>query len=449
MVRKLKILFLLVLAAAVVSAAATMNLQKNCVSELNNSMLPEWDPENLTGESIDNYIQNRIGFHDIAITGYINLQDRLFGELVHPSYMYGKDGYVFARLSETSVDTEFIDAFCKYLRQVQDYCEVRGVPFLYCVNPGKTTVYKEYLPDGYVYKNDFLDALSSKLDEYNVHWISNVELLEEKAETEQVYNRKYDANHWNDLGQFYGTNHMLEVISEDFPAVKVWEFSDFSVTEEIKEYLPNSHFRVDEAVPRFSFLDKSKGMDIAEKYNGISLDKRHQGFVAFQRTDAAVGLPKVLFFHGSYYNRSQEFYAYSFKEAYGVHNYENFINFDYYFNIFQPDYVILETAEYATSRNYFDYEKLAQKQLNPLFEEVKELPHEEFRLKELDAEVTQMNALRQITFYLPESYSYGYLEKDGQIFDLKIEGQTISCTISQEMNKMDDVTVYLFSESIQ
>ena len=55
-------------------------------------------------------------------------------------------------------------------------------------------------------------------------------------------------------------------------------------------------------------------------------------------------LPRVLMFQGSYYNGRQQFLQSAFREYITVHNYENFIDLDYYFNIFQPDYVILEES---------------------------------------------------------------------------------------------------------
>lgn len=36
-----------------------------------------------------------------------------------------------------------------------------------------------------------------------------------------------------------------------------------------------------------------------------------------------------------------------------VHNYQNVIKFPYYFNIFQPDCVIFEIAEYTFTEKYF------------------------------------------------------------------------------------------------
>ena len=41
-----------------------------------------------------------------------------------------------------------------------------------------------------------------------------------------------------------------------------------------------------------------------------------------------------------------------------MHDYQNVLNFPYYVNMFQPDCVIFEVAEYTFSNEYFDYEKM-------------------------------------------------------------------------------------------
>lgn len=48
-----------------------------------------------------------------------------------------------------------------------------------------------------------------------------------------------------------------------------------------------------------------------------------------------------------------KFFENSFGEYIAVHNYENVINMEYYFEMFQPDCVIFEVAEYAVSNAFF------------------------------------------------------------------------------------------------
>ena len=55
----------------------------------------------------------------------------------------------------------------------------------------------------------------------------------------------------------------------------------------------------------------------------------------------------------------------SFAEYIAVHDYQNVMNLDYYFNIFQPDCVVFEVAEYAMLDDYFSFDTMKAMELNP------------------------------------------------------------------------------------
>ncbi len=434
---KIRNLFLIVMAILVSLPILCFNWEKDSISPIDNRKLTEFSLESGDKTSmIESFVKDRIGFRSGSIDLYTELNDTLFGEMVHPTYMYGTNGYVFFKIGAALADKEFIDTFCSYLQKVQQYCTDRDVPFLYCINPSKTTVYNRYLPAGYTYRNDFLENLYESLERYGIHYISNVELLTDKSMTEQVYNVKYDAGHWNDLGCFYGTNHMLGEISKNFPAVKPHTKEDFEIFQKEETTLPVSHFQIQEQVPFYVNKGEEHVTNCAEAFSSIRLDKNYHAFGVFEnRNPGFENLPKVLFFHGSYYNSRVQFYNTSFQESYQVHNYQNFIDFDYYFNLFKPDCVILETAEYATTRSYFDPERLREKQLNPPYETVKPVVHAERNMEELEYTIDTKDAITTVSLELERPYSYGYLLLGEEEFDLQISGTSAQCSIRTEKLK--------------
>lgn len=331
-----------------------MNTRANEVSELNNAMLPELREDGkVTFSSIDKYIRERIGLHDYAITQEMILNDALFNTLEHPLYTEGKDGYVFFHFENYNPGVVYVEKFCQYLRQIQDKCAEKNIPFIYCINPYKLSVYPEKAPDGFHYRPALLNDLYKYLDKYGVNYISTVELLRDKAEQgQQVYNIKFDAGHWNDLGQFYATNMLLEKVHEYFPSVAVNEFSDFEIKNVEKKYLYQSKFPINEVVPQFINMNQNVEI-ITNQFEKVLINKRFPQFECYRLEENRGIKPTVLFFHGSYYNRSEEFTKSSFYELYTVHNYYNLFNIDYYLDQFNPDCVILESAEYATNNNYF------------------------------------------------------------------------------------------------
>lgn len=45
------------------------------------------------------------------ITAFTTLNDVLFSEMIHPTYTYGEEGYVFFDYTDEIVDHEFIESF--------------------------------------------------------------------------------------------------------------------------------------------------------------------------------------------------------------------------------------------------------------------------------------------------------------------------------------------------
>ena len=114
------------------------------------------------------------------------------------------------------------------VKSIQDYCDERGVPFLFVFEPAKPAIYTDKLADGINYDREWVDLFFSELDKRGVNYLDNTETLRRaREEGVEVFNRKYDANHWNDLGAFYGTQKILERLSSVFPSLHVNQLSEF------------------------------------------------------------------------------------------------------------------------------------------------------------------------------------------------------------------------------
>ena len=80
--------------------------------------------------------------------------------------------------------------------------------------------------------------------------------------------------------------------------------------------------------------------------------------------------------------------------------------------------MVLETAEYTTTRGYFNIDRLKNKLLNPPYGTIKAQPHDSYKLQDLDYQINTMGSLSTITVSLKQPYTFGYLLLDGQEFDL-------------------------------
>lgn len=376
--QKITLIFFAILIALPI---LTFNFEKDAVSSIDNRMLAQnpFDLEYRTragadlSKDISNYVTDRIGLRDKMILGYTLLNDRLFGKMVHPTYTYGKDGYIFFKISENIQYGEFHEAFVDMVVQIQRYCEARNVPFLFVFEPRKDSVLTEYLPDGVHYDNSWSRQLLSSLEAKGVTCIDNTQLLIEKTEEgEAVFNQKYDAGHWNQLGGYYCTKQMLEAIQVYFPGTHVNDIEEFDISETLKTTLQVSEFPIHEMVPSFK-KDIALEDRTAEFGAELVRDNTQRAFGYYVNPERLQeGSPRVLVFQGSHLNDTDKrlFLSNGLGEYIFVHNYQNVINFPYYYNIFQPECVVLEVAETSLLNAYFNYERMCAMNLNPVLETV-------------------------------------------------------------------------------
>lgn len=440
-----RIIAIILFVAIIAIPILTFNFEEDAVSEIDNRKLTA-NPltlealrtDGLSEENLYGYIRDRIGLRDKMILAYTVLNDRLFNKMVHPSYSYGKDGYVFgAGLTVNAPYTEFHEAYADMVKQIQDYCDARDVPFLFVFNPAKPAVLSEYIPEGMNYDRSWVDAFLEALDERQVRYIDNTTLLREKTEAgETVFNQKYDANHWNSLGAYYGTTAMLEQLHQYLPSIHITSKEELNISQELMTSLPVSEFPIHEYVPSISFnMDVS--LDKMALYTDeLQVDQQFRDFGYYtNELRASEDAPKALVFQGSYMNGfGWKYLANAFSEYIYVHDYQNVINFPYYFNIFQPDCVIFEAAEYTFSTTYYDYEKMCAVDLNPTLDSVVACAEriEEDPLEADALSVEQGNTLTVIHFDLDQLADYAWLTLDRE-YDMQQDDTGFQVTVPTEI----------------
>lgn len=341
------------------------NFEEESISVIDNRLLASNPFDNdLQGDfttRIENYVNDRIGFRDKMIWGYTVLNDRVFNKMVHPIYTYGKKGYVFGGgITSSGLFSDYHIAFADMIAQQQAYCEDRGIPFLFVFNPAKPAVYSEYLAEGIAYSRDWVDLFFVELDKRGVNYLDNtVTMIEAKNAGETVFNKKYDANHWNSTGAYYGTNAILKKLNERIAELHINNSSEFIWGEETMFSLPVSNFPINESVPKVKLTYQT--LDNTNKYRDeLVLHPSYQAFGSFVNEQRkSEHAPSALVFQGSYMNNlGKPYLVNAFGEYTMIHDYQNVVDLPYYFNIFKPDCVIFEVAEYTFSEKYFSYKAM-------------------------------------------------------------------------------------------
>ncbi len=160
--KKLQIVWIVLFFLLLMLPVVFFEWEENVVSEIDNRQLTN-NPfgENATEGAdlttqLEQYVQDRIGFRDQMISGYTQLNDKLFHKMIHPLYEYGKDGYIFSRQKENVELGEVHRDFAEMLAQIQQYCQQRGVLFLFVLDPEKAAIYPDELRDGIHYDNSWV-----------------------------------------------------------------------------------------------------------------------------------------------------------------------------------------------------------------------------------------------------------------------------------------------------
>lgn len=133
-------------------------------------------------------------------------------------------------------------------------------------------------------------------------------------------------------------------------------------------------------------------------------------------------------------NFGYKYLANGFSEYIYVHDYQNIIDFAYYFNIFKPDCVIFEVAEYTFNETYFSYDGMVSMDLNPTLRTAAEeakintaqiLPPEEIT-------VSQGEDLTKITWETQTPARYAWCRLD-TAYDMKRSDNGYEATVPTEV----------------
>lgn len=430
-----------------------INFKSNEVSKIDNRKLigfSEIFSKGSVTKNIESYVEDRIGFRNKMVNVYTKGMDLLFDEMIHPNYQYGKDGYIFAKLQENKFDKEFQEVYSDFILDFQDYCEDRQIKFLYAAEPSKTTVYSEFLPDGYNYENQNFNYFLELLEEKNINYVYTGEDLIEAKSSKQVFDKEYDAGHWNETGAIVGISSILDKLNDLDSTVDKFDINKFESVKYTNTTLPVSHFSIDEETTHYN-LKEDNSVCITDFKDEIKQSEQFTYFSHYKNSNNK-DAPKILIFGGSYFEGRDKFLTENFSELVRIHNYHNVIDYDYYINIFNPDIVLFESTEYTHSDYYFPVDKMKNTIYNNNFENYSNLSESKFAyIKDNTFEKSDTNLTN---FSIPiegEKVSYAYADISNRMLDCRISEvngkQNIEFSIAtSEIENLSEFNLYLISE---
>lgn len=426
-IKKIYVIFFMIL---LLLPLILFNWKDDYISLIDNRPLKKFPNKENFGENdktnyIQSYINDRIGGREKIISIYTILNDKIFNLLEHPTYTYGKEGYIFFKMEPNIKYNEYHKKFAKTIKKIQVYCEEREVPFYFVFSPEKKYIYSEYLPEGVNYNREWVNIFFKELKNLGINYIDNSDFLKEKAKKEFVFNKKYDAGHWNDLGAFLGMNNVYKEIQKKVPQILLLTETQYNKISKLEKSLPVSYFEINEEVPEWELKEDYE--DITAQYiNEIKINSSFSHFKYYKNlSQKAEDSLKILVFQGSYLNNRGKFVIPVAKEYVAIHNYQNVLDIPYYINIFKPDLVIFEVAEYTFLDSYFSYEKMQKIDFPPFLNENKKNNAKIISAKEINMRLSieEGDKISKITLHgLPQNIRYVYLSTKNETYDFIRKG---------------------------
>ena len=353
------IVFTAAFALCLILPVCFMNFKKDQLSEIENKKLADWpvygESENYLSD-VGEFVDDRIGFREQSIGVYTEANNKLFNVMVNPLFMWGKNGHIYYKdkdyisaYQRLNTDKDFIDSMIGFLSQTNDYLAAKDIKFMYFVCPDKKTIYPENFPDDIHvnYENEsVLEYLDEKMALTDITYINPTPFLEAVKDNIVVYNKMYDATHWNDRGAFIGHALIDEKVQQWFDDVPPLNEGDFDLGTVHMDSLDNAKFAIDEDVPLYTLREDYTG-DYTELLKP-SMECNTDTFYTHHINPTAPNNRILLVFTDSYFQSYQKFYDNRFKEVYFVHR-QNYAYLQYFVNLVFPDMVIFETAERSIS----------------------------------------------------------------------------------------------------
>lgn len=355
-----ELLFCLLFVGLLLVPLALTDFRKDQVSELDNTYLPEidWSETVSPRDRIDQlevYLNMRVGLRAPALDLYVRLNDRVFGLMDHPTYMYGREGWVFYKTpaylldyQHLNLDQPWAEHFAGWMQTFSDMAREQGADFYYLLIPDKKTVYREYFPAGFNVQGDVsrTDQVLAALEQTDVDWFYCLDLMLEAKKSLPVANVKYDAGHWNENGAFVVLQALLERFRERHPEIPALERSEFDVGAEHKDSLQTSHFPIDEDVPLYTRRQTDAKEDRDWLKTHLTAGER-ENYCTHYVDPSHPELPKLLVIHDSYLMHDEKFFLGHFSEITFLHRY-NLTGpqvFRRWLEEIQPDIILFENPE--------------------------------------------------------------------------------------------------------
>lgn len=360
-------------------------------------------------------------------------------ELIYPEYI--KKGYNYE-----NKDIEYFlelleEKNINYLNNIETLREAKekGVALDILktgyLNSGDIEMVELFENEGMLYKSDDLIELKEaedvgESDEIVEFGKPNMHLNNQSAEDSKneivdsrglLYDKEYDARHWNETGAIIGISAILDRLNLLDSKVGTFDISKYEAKDYINDTLVASNFEINEKTTHYNLIEDNS-IYIEDLENEIKRNESFRNFTHY-KNEANPDAPRILIFAGSYFDDKEKFLTESFSELMKIHNYRNVLDYEYYINIFNPDIVLFESTEYTHFDFYFPDDEMEDKIHIKNLKNYNNLKEDNFVVTELNNLSNHINCNNITNFSIKidsEDVLFAYAYINNRILDCKI-----------------------------
>lgn len=391
-------------------------------------------------------------------------------ELIYPEYI--KKGYNYE-----NKDIEYFlelleEKNINYLNNIETLREAKekGVALDILktgyLNSGDIEMVELFENEGMLYKSDDLIELKEaedvgESDEIVEFGKPNMHLNNQSAEDSKneivdsrglLYDKEYDARHWNETGAIIGISAILDRLNLLDSKVGTFDISKYEAKDYINDTLVASNFEINEKTTHYNLIEDNS-IYIEDLENEIKRNESFRNFTHY-KNEANPDAPRILIFAGSYFDDKEKFLTESFSELMKIHNYRNVLDYEYYINIFNPDIVLFESTEYTHFDFYFPDDEMEDKVHIKNLKNYKNLKEDNFVVTEPNnlSNYSNYNNITNFSIKIDsEDVLFAYAYINNRILDCKIneidnQKYVEFSIMTSEIKDLNEFDLYLISE---
>ncbi|MDB1969648.1 alginate O-acetyltransferase [Clostridium tertium] len=303
------------------------------------------------------------------------------------------------------------------------------------LNSGDIEMVELFENEGMLYKSDDLIELKEaedvgESDEIVEFGKPNMHLNNQSAEDSKneivdsrglLYDKEYDARHWNETGAIIGISAILDRLNLLDSKVGTFDISKYEAKDYINDTLVASNFEINEKTTHYNLIEDNS-IYIEDLENEIKRNESFRNFTHY-KNEANPDAPRILIFAGSYFDDKEKFLTESFSELMKIHNYRNVLDYEYYINIFNPDIVLFESTEYTHFDFYFPDDEMEDKVHIKNLKNYKNLKEDNFVVTESNnlSNYSNYNNITNFSIKIDsEDVLFAYAYINNRILDCKI-----------------------------